>query len=143
MANGFIRHKKIQWVFNTVEELKQFKPQIEGVYALDNSRGDIYIWNGLQWLLYYQGAVKVQNQRRSIPDRYRRIDNYIPAFLSTTTQMFHCDVDIYPGNIEIIKPKTHSFYATPHFAEVGNMVFLSGSLELSGSFYTEVSMSIA
>jgi len=147
VANGFIRHKKVQWVFDTTYELQQFKPKEEGVYALDNSVGDIYIWNGVSWVLYYQYAVRVPVREPKIRGHFRK---YIKPPEFTGSQFVYTDVDIILGNylfidgnkkyeiqmyhpdINPIAPLVNGFTAT------SSLLYASGSL-----IYTGVSCSIA
>jgi len=107
MSNGFIRHKTVQWVFDNSYELHQFVPRYEGAYALDNSTGDIYIWNGYNWMMYYQYAVIVPVREPRIKPYYR---SYAipPAYTSSAatgsipTASRHTfvieDVDVMLGN---------------------------------------------
>ena len=96
MSNGFVKHKVVQWVFNNTREMFNFVPKTEGVFALDNARGDIYIWNSETWILYYQGAIQVPNNRRRIPDNNRRADGGNPTS-ATGSNTFYCDANLFAG----------------------------------------------
>ena len=151
MANGFIRHKIVQWVFDDKYELFAFSPRAEGVYALDNYYGDIYVWNGEQWMLYARDAIKLNKNRKPQPDNYKRLYD-LPQGLNPLST-FHCDVDIYPSNfvagINIYDDRsfvgTKGFMSSSAFID-GTGYVTTASLSAtppSGSFYTMASMSIA
>lgn len=141
MANGFVRHKKVQWVFQTTYELNQFRPKDESVYALDNSQGDIYIWNGSQWILYYQYAVKIPAREPKVRPYHR--NNPTPDFSGGDT--IYNDVDIIRGNYMFVDGNMKyeiTMYNNVSPLTVGNYVE-SVSSHISGSMYTDVSMSVS
>ena len=151
MANGFIRHKVVQWVFDNKEELFSYTPKTEGVYALDNYYGDIYIFNGTNWMMYAKDAIKLRKNKKPQPDNYKRLYD-LPQGLNPLAS-FHCDVNIYPSNfvanVNIYDDSSYvgykSFISSSAFID-GTGYVVTASLSAappSGSFYTMVSMSIA
>jgi len=171
MANGFIRHKKVEWVFENKNELFAYTPRVEGVYALDNYYGDIYIWNGETWVLYAKDVVTVERLRRPQPDNWKRLKDvptYKTLYTSSNTAAsgagffatrwtgslgsFACDVNIYPSNfvenINIYDDRsfvgTKSFMSTSVFIDNTGYVITASAQAIppSGSFYTMVSTSI-
>jgi hypothetical protein len=147
MSNGFIRHKKVEWVFQDKNELFSYTPRTEGVYALDNYYGDIYLWNGDNWILYAKDAVMAERLKRPQPDNWKRL-NDLPTFSSRYTSSntvasgagffatrwtgslgsFACNVDIYPGNFteNINVYDDRSFVGTKSFMSASVFIYNEG-----------------
>lgn len=163
MSNGFIPYKKVQWIFEDAQSLFEFIPKFEGVYALDNNAGDIYLWNGSKWIIYADSVIKVKNNRRPMYTQYDRLPN-TPVFKSSYTESIAGqvtasmpsylinDVNITAGNFaETINiwddiPYRDKSYLTTliNIDGVGN--YITGSLtggSMTGSYYTTVSLSLA
>ena len=171
MSNGFVRHKVVQHVFRNVTELFAFTPRTEGIYALDNYNGDIYIWNGLKWVLYAEDAIKVNENRRPNVAGYKRLftginfnaDDYISSSVSSsgaapvfqyTASMgsFYVDVNVGLSNFQEV---VNAYDDRSYISQGKNMmktvayIYNEGiyaevsSSAWSGSFYTEPSLSLA
>ena len=166
MSNGFIRHKKVQWVFDNSYELHQFTPKFEGAYALDNGTGDIYVWNGYDWMMYHQRAVIVPAREPKIKQYYRNY-NFPQAYTSSAatgsipTASRHYfmveDVDIMIGNYlfgtnnagayrcDFVSSSVEITAGTGYIYDISSSYqAYADNLIRSGSFmYQTVSMSIA
>lgn len=121
MSNGFVRHKKVQWVFNTLYDLNQFKPKEEGVYALNNETGDIYIWNSYQWILYYQNAIKVPVREPKVQGYFSKYN--IPPSITGSELLYHT-VELTNGNYFFNKEIHNNNLITlvAEFGVLGNLI---------------------
>jgi len=165
MSNGFVRHKVVQWVFPDIQSLTAYIPRTEGVYALDNYSGDIYLWNGDKWLLYADDVIKLSKNRRPVATVYQRLTTDYRAYTNSYTesvsgrvsaslhQSYYMDVDInacnFVENINIYDDRSFVRYKSCISSSVeidGNGYVITGSLSagsMSGSYYTVPSLSIA
>jgi len=162
MSNGFISHKIVQWIFDDIQSLFAFNPRTEGVYALDNNSGDIYLWNGIRWILYADSVIKVRRNRRPQSTQYTRFPN-TPVFKNSYTESIAgkvtaslpylmCDVEINAGNFtEIVNIWDDIPYRNKSYLETltnfdANGYHLTSSLSegpMTGSYFTTVSLSLA